>query len=128
MQCTARCSQRVAQRKGNVPHVARNMWLSGKAMYRTVLATCGSAKRQCTARCSQRVAQRKGNIRIPWTLVYREGDRFSLSAEPHVASNVRYIALAMKPRGITPFRLETYACWAYNSGSSFSQSVKEFGS
>ena len=41
--------------KSNVPHVARNVWLSGfqmfvliaNAMYRTLLATCGSAVFRC---------------------------------------------------------------------------------
>ena len=64
-QCTARCSQRVAQRfsdvcthcKRNVPHVARNVWSNGYQMFvlfevvineptfplsHTLLATCGT--------------------------------------------------------------------------------------
>ena len=63
-QCTARCSQRVAQRfsdvrshcKRNVPHVARNVWLSGfqmfvliaNAMYRTLLAWLSGFSDVCT--------------------------------------------------------------------------------
>ena len=42
-------------------------------------------ERQCTARCSQRVGQRNGSSFFI----------ISLSAEPHVASNVRYIAFSL---------------------------------
>ena len=57
--------------------------------------------RQCTARCLQRVAQR--TTRILYLVIYTCGSADSkysipyyigiISAEPHVASNVRYIAL-----------------------------------
>ena len=46
-----------------------------------------SLKTQCTARCSQRVAPRVFQVYTYYIMVYR-----NLSfAEPHVASNVRYI-------------------------------------
>ena len=48
--------------------------------------------RQCTARCSQRVAQRKC-----WLIDnYFKGYKDLNIAEPHVASNVRYIAFALR--------------------------------
>ena len=47
-----------------------------------------SMKRQCTARCLQRVAQRKC-----WLIDnYFKEYKHLKTAEPHVASNVRYIS------------------------------------
>ena len=66
--------------KRNVPHlvVSREFVIRGKAMYRTLLATCGSA-----------------NLYIIgvfcWVLFFNE-DELQNVVGPHVASNVRYIA------------------------------------
>ena len=76
--------------------VSKVFVLIEKAMYRTLLATCGSAvfrclyslQTQCTARCLQRVAQRKC-----WLIDnYFKEFKHLKTAEPHVASNVRYIS------------------------------------
>ena len=80
------------------------------AMYRTLLATCGSEEMQSPRKCNVPHVARNVWIRGKAIFVFsghkyiEKGDRFSHSAEPHVASNVRYIAFAMKPRGIAPFR------------------------
>ena len=51
-----------------------------------------SMKGQCTARCQQRVAQRKC-----WLIDnYFKEYKHLKTAEPHVASNVRYIVFSMK--------------------------------
>ena len=55
-----------------------------------LLANCAGKK--CTARCSQRVAQRFSDVCTLWSS-YQWAN---ISAEPHVASNVRYIAFSMR--------------------------------
>ena len=61
---------------------------SGRFLLARDIVRCASSARQCTARCLQRVAPRNLNDSIPYIYRYK----FQESAEPHVASNVRYIA------------------------------------
>ena len=64
--------------------------ISGNYLGGFLIANC--AGKQCTARCSQRVAQRFADVCTLWSS-YQWAN---ISAEPHVASNVRYIAFSMR--------------------------------
>ena len=75
---------RVAQRKGTA--------LSEKAMYRTLLATCGSAERHC--------AQRKSNVPHVARNVWLSGKALR-SSEKHVTKEIvpmSEIVSASRPR------------------------------
>ena len=64
--------------------------ISGNYSGGFLIANCAGKK--CTARCSQRVAQRFSDVCTLWSS-YQWAN---ISAEPHVASNVRYIAFSMR--------------------------------
>ena len=68
--------------------------------------------RQCTARCSQRVAQRHSGVRPHWRITPNKilllyiRYKHLLFAEPHVASNVRYIAFPLRTNSLlTPSKV-----------------------
>ena len=71
---------------------SKGAFLSFRVNYlgRFLIANCAGKK--CTARCSQRVAQRFSDVCTLWSS-YQWAN---ISAEPHVASNVRYIAFSMR--------------------------------
>ena len=64
--------------------------ISGNYSGGFLIANCAGKK--CTARCLQRVAQQFSDVCTLWSS-YQWAN---ISAEPHVASNVRYIAFPMK--------------------------------
>ena len=108
-----------------VPHVdslSGTTWvvtISGYYSGGFLIANC--AGKECTARCSQRVAQRFSDVCTLWSS-YQWAN---ISAEPHVASNVRYIAFAMSVRPYffeARHALSRYSILATNAKKSRSES------